>query len=246
VVDDGVINPDTISLKPMSFIPVARNAGHPAGPSIAPLERAGDFNIAFLEYERIQNAIKQVMMDQDLPPLTGQPRTAAEILERVRRLTQDLGATFGRIVQELIVPIMQISLDILEEWGIIDLPVQIDGIGVQLVVTSPLALQQNLDDVESLVRAVEICNALFGPQITKLAFKIEDIPAWLATKLGVPEELMRDEDERKDLMSKATQQIAQDAQDGTNVFGALNAAAGGQAGASPGSPALVAASGGTP
>lgn len=206
-VDDQVMNTATIQLVPGEIITVARNAGHPSGPSLAALERAGDFNVGQIEYARLQDAIKAAMFDQELPPMTGQPRTAAEILERVRRLVEDLGATYGRIVTELIVPIMQISLDILSEWGLIE-PIRIDGIGVQLTVTSPLAALQNLEDVENVVRALELSKAMFGDQMTALTYKVEEIPTWTARKLGVPEELIRDEDERKELEGNVAEIMA--------------------------------------
>lgn len=211
VSDDGVITPDNVRIAPGSFIPVARNAGHPMGASIAPLERSGSFDVAYLEYERIQSAIKTVLLDEDLPPVTGQPRTAAEILERIRRLASDLGATFGRIIREVVLPVVQTSLDILiEDWNLIALPdkIRVDGFYVTLAVTSPLAREQNLQDVEAIVRTVEISNALFGPELTALAFKVEDIPGEIADLMGMPKRLVRDEQEREALQMKVAQSIA--------------------------------------
>lgn len=205
VVDDGVVNPENVKISPLSFIPVARNAGHPAGASIAPLGRSGDFDVSYLEQQRLVDAIKRTMMDNELPPLTGQPRTAAEIISRIRQFADDQGATFGRITREVVSTIWANTDDILtHDWGILEPlvgpngePLSFDGENLSLKVTSPLAQQQNLNEVESLTQSIEISRALFGPQITALNFKMEEIPAWIGRKLGVDEALIQDDDKRE-------------------------------------------------
>jgi len=191
VVDDGVINPDNVQISPLSFIPVARNSGHPSGASIEPLGRSGDFNISFLEQDRLQDSIKKIMMDNELPPLTGQPRTAAEIISRIRQFVDDQGATYGRIVRDVVTPIWANTDDILtHDWGILE-PIlgpngeelKYDGEGLTLKITSPLAQQQNLNEIEAVTQAIEISRALFGPEITALSYKMQEIPAWIGMRI---------------------------------------------------------------
>lgn len=196
VVDDGVLNPDNVVIGPLRMIPVARNAGHPAGPSMAPLERSGDFNIAFMEYERLRTSIREALLDTDLPQYDGAPKTAAEILARVRQYVEDTGAFYGRTKREVIVPIAQNILDIMaNDWKMID-PIVIDGNFINLQITSPLAMQQNIREVEAVVQGMEISKSMFGPEQTQLVFKTEEIIPWIARKLNVPETLLRDEDEQ--------------------------------------------------
>ncbi len=217
VVDDGVINPENVKISPLSFIPVARNAGHPAGPSVAPLGRSGDFNISYLEQERLQDSIKKTMMDNELPPLTGQPRTAAEIISRIRQFADDQGATFGRITREVVTPLWANTDDILtHEWGMLEPlvgpsgePLVLDGENLTLKITSPLAQQQNLNEVEGLTQAIEISRALFGPQITALNYKMEEIPSWIGRKLGVDEDLINDDDKRQQGVQAASATVAE-------------------------------------
>lgn len=216
VVDDGVVNPENVQISPLSFIPVARNSGHPAGPSIAPLGRSGDFNVSYLEQERLQDSIKKTMMDNELPPLTGQPRTAAEIISRVRQFADDQGATFGRITRDVVTPIWSNTDDILtHDWGILE-PIlgpngevlTLDGESLSLTITSPLAQQQNLNEIENLTQAIEISRALFGPQITALNFKLNEIPAYIARKLGVDEDLIADQTDRDQAFENVTELVA--------------------------------------
>lgn len=217
VVDDGVVNPDNVQISPLSFIPVARNHGHPAGPSISPLGRSGDFDVSYLEQERLQNSIRKTMMDNDLPPLTGQPRTAAEIISRIRQFADDQGATFGRITRDVVTPLVANTIDILaHDWGMIEMPtmpdgepMNIDGDNLTLTITSPLAQQQNLNEIENLTQAIEISRTLFGPQLTAVAFKSNEVPEYIARKLGVDEDLIEDPDKRDGAIEGALNQVAE-------------------------------------
>jgi hypothetical protein len=197
VVDDGIVNPDNIIIGPMRMIAVARNPGHTMGASIAPLERSGDFNIAFMEYERLQNSIKAALLDEQLPSLEGQPRTAAEILARVRSYVEDTGSFYSRTKSEVIIPTTQNVLDILaHDWQMID-PVIIDGHKIVLEITSPLAMQRNIQEVEAVVQGMEISKSMFGPEQTAMVFKTEEIIPWIARKLNVPEILLMDKTDQE-------------------------------------------------
>ena len=208
VVDDGVLNPDNVIIGPMRLIPVARNAGHPAGPSIAPLERSGQFDVAYMEYERLQNSIREALLDNDLPEYNGAPKTAAEILQRVRAYVEETGSYYSRIQREIIVPTVQNTLDILaNDWQMID-EIIINGDQINLEITSPLALQRNAQEVEAVVQAMEMSKALFGPEETALVFKMEEIIPWIANKLNVPEDLIRDPADRKQLEDAAGAAVA--------------------------------------
>ena len=207
VTNDGVVNPNTIRLVPNAMIPVSRTAG-PNGPSIAPIPRSGDFNIAELERDKLITSIKKMMFDDDLPPQTGAVRSATEIIERVKELARNIGAPFGRLMSEFVVPFIKRTLEVMENAELIE-PVVVDGITVQVAVVSPLAQQQNLDDLQALVRWMEIIIGTLGQQGLMLGAKVEDIPEYIGEKLGIPDDLMRDDGERKAMQQMVAQMIAQ-------------------------------------
>ncbi len=206
--NDGVFNPNTARFRPGSVIPVARNQGHPMGASLVPLERAGDFNVGQLIVQDLQISIKQMLFDKALPPEVGAPRTATEIIERIKELALNTGPAFGRLMEELVVPIVMRGLEIMEKKGLIDFPVKIDGTTVKVSITSPLAQEQNLSDIQNVVNWIQL-SGLSGPQVMALGIKIEDLPAWFGKKLGVDQDLVRDTDERKKLQTMAGQLVAQ-------------------------------------
>lgn len=209
-VDDGVLNPDTVRIVSGSVISVSRNQGHPAGPALAPLERPGDFSVAQIEHERLAMSIKQALLDEGLPPMQGGIRTATEIVERIKELAQDIGANFGRLIGEGVIPIIERSLDVLSEWGLVDMKgVKIGGAGVKVTITSPIAQIQNLDDVQKIVQTLELSYALVGKELTMRIIKVEDVVKAIAEKLGFPSELLRTKEELKSLDQMVAGLLAQ-------------------------------------
>ena len=194
-VDDGVLNPNTVTIRPGVVIPVASNGGT-RGPSLQGLERTGSFDLAQMEWDKLTLNIKEILFDKNLPPETGAVRSATEIVERVRELAQDIGSPFGRLMRELIVPLVQRTLDIMEKAQLIP-EIKVNGLTVQAVVVSPLAQEQNLAEVEAVVRWLDILKGTGGDQLMILGANIEDIPDWIGERLGVPADLRRTKDQRE-------------------------------------------------
>lgn len=197
-VDDGVLNPNTVSIRPGVVIPVASNGGT-RGPSLQAIERSGSFDLAALQHEKLQTHIKEILLDNRLPSESGPVRSPTEILERIKQLTQNIGGPYLRLMQEYIVPLVQRFLNIMERRKLIP-KIRVDGLAVQVRVVSPLAQEQNLNDVQAFVRWMTILNS-FGPEMVHLSAKTEDAGDWMGEKLGVPHILRRNKTERAKMMS---------------------------------------------
>jgi hypothetical protein len=201
--DDGVVNPSTIVLRPGTFIPVARTGGT-QGASLAPLPRAGDFNVAQLVLDDMRASIKSVLLDRSLPPDSGPVRSATEIVERQKELQQEIGAAFGRLVSDGTTQIILRCMDILEEQGVIQRPLKLDGRELALTPVSPLARAQALEEVQTVADAMSLLAAL-GPEALQMGLDMQEVPAWIATQLGVPEELVPDRAAREAMVSERKQ-----------------------------------------
>lgn len=210
--DDGVINPATIKIVPGAVIPVAQ-AGN-----LQPLEFGGRFDVAQLVIEDLTMNIKQMLFDRALPPETGQPRSATEIIERMKELQQDIGAPFGRMMSELIRPLIQRCLNILHRKGIVELPVKVNGLTVQITATSPLARLQKMNDLENVVQWLQLSQSV-GEQAYMGGVKVEDIPEYMGEQLGVDAKLMRSKQERAQLQQMMGQMAGQGAIDPAAVGG---------------------------
>lgn len=186
--------PETIDFAPGAVIPVERIGTGTSGASLQPLERAGDLQFHQLVSERLQLRIRKALFDEDLPAEAGPVRSATEIIQRIKQLQQRIGGPFARIHSELIVPLFQRVMDILSERGMIRFPVRIDSLTVQVNVTSPLAREENISDLDALMQWIQLMQAI-QPQLPLLGAKVEDMPQWMGEKLGVDQDLIRDESE---------------------------------------------------
>lgn len=193
-VDDGVINPSTVRIAPGAVIPVASNGGA-RGPSLAPLQRAGDFNIAELVIDKLQMTIKKILFDNQLPPETGSVRSPTEIVARMQELAQDIGAAFGRLNSDGVLPIVARALDILDELGELVIPLKVDRFEINVRAVSPLAKAQNLEDVQVITDYLTV-TAPLGPQAVAAGLKVDQAAPYIAEKLGVPASLIPTEEDR--------------------------------------------------
>jgi hypothetical protein len=198
--DDGVLNPNNIRITPGAIIPVARNGG-PQGASLAPLPRAGDFNVSQIVINDLRMNIKKTLLDDTLPPDNMSARSATEIVERMKELAQNMGAAFGRLITETMVPIIRRTLFIMDEKGLIQLPLKIDGLEVKVVPISPLAKAQNLEEVNEVMQFFQIANSLGPGGVAEI--KPDAIAAFVGDKLGIPASLRNSEEEKQQIQQQA-------------------------------------------
>lgn len=222
--DDGVINPSNIRIQPGSIIPVARNGG-PQGASLAPLPRSGDFNVSQIVINDLRMNIKKTLLDDTLPPDNMSARSATEIVERMKELAQNMGAAFGRLITETMVPIIRRTLFIMDQKGMIQLPLKVNGLEVKVTPVSPLAKAQNLEEVNEVMQFFQIANALGPGGVAEV--KPDAIATFIGDKLGVPSELRTSPQEKQQIIQQSMAMFSQQA---------AAAMDGGQQGGAPASP----------
>ena len=203
--DDGVLNPSNVRIAPGAIIPVARNAG-PQGASLAPLPRAADFNVSQIIINDLRMNIKKIMLDESLPPDNMSARSATEIVERMKELSQNLGSAFGRLITETMNPVVRRVLSIMDEKGMINLPLKVNGLEIKITPVSPLAKAQNLDDINDVMQFAQIANSLGAGGQAEI--KPEMIAKYVGDKLGIPTTL-RTTDEEKQVMQEQMMQMMQ-------------------------------------
>jgi len=201
--DDGVLNPNTVKIVPGAIIPVARNGG-PQGPSLTPLPRAGDFNITQLVINDLRANIKRILLDESLPPDNMSARSATEIVERMKELALNLGSAFGRLFNETMIPVVTKILEVMDERGLIDLPLRVNGLEVKVTPVAPLAMAQNMEEVNSIMQYAQIVQA-FGAE-GAMALKTGALVDYLGDKLGVPAAVRNSAAERAFMLEEQRKQ----------------------------------------
>lgn len=205
--DDGVLNPNTVKLVPGAIIPVARNGG-PQGESLRALPRGGDFNVSQIVVNDLRQNIKRTLLDESLPPDNMSARSATEVVERMKELAQNLGSAFGRLINETMVPLVARILSVMDERGLIDLPLQVNGLEVKVSPVAPLAMAQNMEEINNILQFMQIAQQL-GTE-GQVAIKNGDLIDFLADKLGVPSAVRNTAAERSFLIEQQQQMAAQD------------------------------------
>lgn len=220
--DDDVVNPDNIQITPGGIITV-KSTGGSMGASLAPLQVGRDFDLGQFILGDMRTGIRQSLSDQNLPPADGTRRSATEIIERMRILTRDFGGAVGRLTSALVAIVRRVA-DVMAAQGKIP-EIKIDNFALRCQVNSPLVQSQQLQQLEKVVRWIEICNAIGGPQMTQIVAKLEEIMIWIADQIGVPAILIRDEAEREQERNRMTQAAAMGGMSGAPAANDMSAAA---------------------
>ena len=87
-----------------------------------PLPRPGDTQLSQFVTADLVASIKSILMDEALPNDNMSARSALEISERMKQLSVNMGASFGRLVNETLIPVVKRTLDIMNDVGMIELP----------------------------------------------------------------------------------------------------------------------------
>ncbi len=205
VANDSIANLDMVQLSAGTFLPLDRIE------DIKRLDVPGDFNVGEAISEKLENNIRAALFDRALPDPSGSVRSPTEIIERVRELAQDIGAPFSRIYAELLKPLATRVTNIMLKRGLLPPEVSkglnFNGRKVKLVPTSPLAREQNINDLESAVQWLQIVQSI-GPEVLMGTVKVEDFAEWSAEKLGIDQKLARNKGERANLQQEIASLIA--------------------------------------
>jgi len=189
--DDATVNVDTIELVPGTIIPRT-----PGNRGLEPIAPAGKFDVADLILNDMRANIKRALYNDMLGNPDRTPMSATEVAERMADLARQIGAAFGRLMFEMVIPTLQRVFWILKEMKLVQAPV-INGAEIAISATSPLAQAQNQMDIQSIDRLCEWIGARFGPQMVGILIKAPQAAAYVGDKLQAPKDLIRSEEEIK-------------------------------------------------
>lgn len=190
---------DMSRIKPGTVINVARNAGGVGGPSIQPLDTPRSFDVSNVILHELRESIRETLFDRAIPRANGTPRSASEILEAVRIHAEDLAASYGRLVTEIVIPLVKRVLEILHSLQLVSGEIEIDQLFTEVKITSALAQAQNMMKVRVITQWLEVISSVLPQEAVLLAAKLEEMGAEIGRLMGVPEKLMRSTDEGKAL-----------------------------------------------
>ena len=190
--DDGVSNPYNITIAPGVVIPVGSNNSQ--NPSLARLDTSTNLDLALFEIAELQTAIKRALFNEVREP-SDSVISATQFSIESREFAKRVGSAFGRLMTEALIPTLKRVHFILKRRGMVQ-PITIGGREVSIKFTSPLARAQDAEDLLSVQQAVAFTLETAGPDQAKMAYKLEDFGTWAAEKTGMPQELVRTDAEK--------------------------------------------------
>ena len=184
--DDGVLNPANIHLTPGAIIPKAVGSK-----GLTALESPGKFDVSQLVIKDLREHIRHALLGDKLGQIdNASMMTATEVTERSEDMLLVLGATYGRLQSELLMPLIERATSILRKRG--EIPeIFIDGRYLKITYQSGRAKKQAEKDAENALKWLM--------EITKLgeqALSEVNVPSfvkWLGQKLNIPDTLFKNE-----------------------------------------------------
>lgn len=195
--DDNVFKPETAMMKPGALWKVASTGGV-MGQPIVPLQTAREFDVSNIILADQRAQTRAVLFDVDMPDQGASVRSPTEILERLKRSYRDHAGAVGRLTSEIVVPLAEAIIDIAEEQHILPTKLDIDQLFHELVVTSPLARAQVLEDAQRVVEGVQLAATVAGnPQAVPMFADVEALIPQMLRWLGWSERHILTPDNRK-------------------------------------------------
>jgi hypothetical protein len=204
-VDDGVFNPAASPVAPGAFWKVARNGGV-AGPSVVRLQDPR-IDLSQIIIKDLQIAIQGALLDATLPPDGAAVRSATEIIERVKKMASDYTGAFGRLVSEIVVPVIKRVMEIAYNRQLIATKVPIDQLLVRARVVSPLAQARQAREVEVITQGLQMVAAL-DPSLIPRLIQLEPALFEVLRAMGVPERLFTTLEQRAAIDKREAQAAA--------------------------------------
>lgn len=181
--DDGVIDLNNIDLSPGNII--LKGAG---SSGLTPLKTGADFNVSQLVLADLRHNINRSLFTQEFQ-LLNSIQTATEIITKHEKLSRILGATYGRIQNELLNPVIEATLSVLQKQGLIKNFLS-NGFEIDFKYQSPILKNQNIREAENIFRWFEMAKS-FGDKGLEMV-NTKELLKYMAQNLSVPENLVNE------------------------------------------------------
>ena len=214
------LNPYTTRIEPGALIPIQPN-GVNQNP-IQQLQITGQPTYSQLEREVIVTALNNYLNINPIVTPNNNQKTATEVNIQNAEWLRENQSMVGRFERECNHPVVKKVWRVLNKFGYVQ-PLEIDDELLTVEYDSPLREAQNLQDVQKVVQCTQMMNEILGPQYAETGilygYDIEKLPTWIAEKLEVDVNIIRDALSRQKMKNMVAQQAQGQLQQGNaNLF----------------------------
>jgi hypothetical protein len=108
------------------------------------------------------------------------------------------------------IPLVTKILRVMDQRGLIDLPLKVNGLEIKVSAVAPLAMAQSMEDVQNVLQYAQIVQQA-GPQAA-MTIKTDEMMDFIAEKLGIPQKIRNTKEERMMLQQQTAEMAQQVAQ----------------------------------
>lgn len=206
----GAFNPETVRIAPGAFWPMGSTGGV-MGPDVTRLDPAGGkMEIGQLVTQEMRSQLQAALNDDRLPDKGATPVSATEIMARMKRVSQNYVGAFGRLVNEIVPPLVRRVAEIADRRGLLSRNLMpLGDLLVKIDVTSPMAVMLKAQALERVLQWLQIVAQIKGPQAIELLAKVDDLLRELGQDMQVPARLMNTAEEQAAIEQKLAAAAAQ-------------------------------------
>jgi len=160
----GTFNPDAVNVGPGAFWPM-QSTGGVLGPDVSRLDPAtGRLDVARMVIGGAQEQIREALFDTRLSNEGGTPPSAMEIAARLQQSAKVHIGAYGRLINEIMPVLVPRTIEILNEWGLVQLPVPLNPLLYAINVVSPMAMALKADQLMAATNYAQLVSQVAGPE----------------------------------------------------------------------------------
>jgi hypothetical protein len=199
----GAFNPDTVRVAPGAMWPMGSTGGV-MGPDVTRLDpAAGKIDVGNLITQELRTQVQAALHDVQLGPEAGTPKSATEIMARMKRISENYMGAFGRLVHEIVPVVVRRAIECCYNVGLIKHDVKIDELLVKTVVLSPIAAALKAAALSTIVEFMQLVATVKGePHAVELLVKVDDALRHIGLSMGVPAEFIQSTAEQQAIEKK--------------------------------------------
>ena len=204
-VDDDVFDPYTLDIRAGTVIPVSSN-DH-TNPSIRRLDVPGNVQAVGLGIEDLRANIRDQFFEDRLTQAGRTPLTATEILERSDAVAREMGASFGILTSEFLIPLIRTTMMILsgyEKYKDLFDGIELDGVDYTIEFLGTIARAQRKREGNEMLSILSTSGQMGSlyPELP-LMLKNTEIAREAFSNLGVEDKFIRNNSELQEELQKA-------------------------------------------
>ena len=160
--------------------------------------------------EQRRNSIRNAFYVNQLMLQQGPQMTATEVIQRNEEKMRLLGPVLGRLQSELLKPLIDRTFNIILRKNLFaPIPEFLQGQDIEIEYVSPLAKAQKSTELQSIMRAIEIMGSLSNVAPVFEHINMDKLVRHLADIVGVPQKILKPQNELNVERQQAQQQQEQ-------------------------------------